>query len=293
MLDIVNSSKRLGVKTNSTKYAEFAEQQSFIGFQWNVRNKTVGLSAEKLLKRRVELDAFWVKLSWKKNELEKINGKLNHLTLILPQLKPYLTANFRWLAGWWKPISMKAPPDVLEDMEFWRKTLTNLAPTRLIPDLIEWNVGWVGDASTDFGIGVIVGKVWAQFAWVEGWNTPTDRPRRSIAWAETVAVRLGLLMCRRLLPLAGRKLSCLSDNNTTNGAVANLRSRDFWVNHEWKIIQTMLVDLDCTVSLHYVKSADNEADKLSRGLDPSKSKSNCLKIDVPTDLRDLLYQVLP
>ena len=118
MLAIVKSSKRLGVKTNATKYSEFAEQQSSIGFQWNVRNRTVGLSAEKLLKRRKEVDAFWIQLTWKKNELEKINGKLNHLTLILPQLKPYLTANFRWLASWWKPVSMKAPPDVLEDMVF-------------------------------------------------------------------------------------------------------------------------------------------------------------------------------
>lgn len=94
MLHLVTASERLGVKTNSTKYAEFGVEQSFIGFIWNVADRTVGLSAEKLLKRRVELDQFWVKLSWKKNELERLNGKLNHMTLILPQLKPYLTANF-------------------------------------------------------------------------------------------------------------------------------------------------------------------------------------------------------
>lgn len=281
------------MKTNATKYAEFADQQSFIGFQWNVRNKTVGLSTEKLLKRRKELDAFWIQLTWKKNKLEQINGNLNHLTLILPQLKPYLTANFRWLAGWWKPVSIKAPPDVLEDMEFWRKTLTKLAPTRLVPELVEWNVGWVGDASTEFGIGIIVGKVWAQFAWIDGSNTPTDQPRRSIAWAETVAVRLGLIMCSKLLTVAGRKLSCLSDNKTTNGAAKNLRLRDFWVNEEWKLIQAMLVNLDCTVSLHYVKSKDNEADRLSRGHDPSKSRSHCSKVNVPVDLCGLIYQVIP
>lgn len=138
-----------------------------------------------------------------------------------------------------------------------------------------------------------MGKFWAQFAWIKGWNTPVDQPKRSIAWAETVAVRLGLIMCNKLLTVAGRKLSCLSDNTTTNGAAKNLRSRDFWVNHEWKLIQTMLVKLDCTVSLHYVKSKDNEADELSRGKDPSKKKSYCLNIEVPSDLRSLLYQVLP
>ena len=126
----------------------------------------MGLSAQKLLKRRQEVDEFWSKLVWSKNELEKLNGKLNHLTLILPQLKPYLTANYRWLASWSKPIRRKAPDDVLEDMSFWRSTLTSLCPTRLIPDTVEWNIGWVGDASTEYGIGIMIGKNWAQFKWI-------------------------------------------------------------------------------------------------------------------------------
>lgn len=293
MLDLVKASERLGVKTNSTKYSEFCEEQAFIGFVWNVEARTVGLSAEKLLKRRTELDTFWTALTWSKNELERMNGKLNHLTLILPQLKPYLTANFRWLASWTKPVRMKAPADVLEDMSFWRQTLTTLCPTRLIPDYIEWNIGWVGDASTDYGIGIIIGQRWAQFKWLDGWQTPPNQPRRSIAWAETVAVRLGLLMVSELHCVKGRTLSMLSDNTTTNGVVKNQRSRDFWVNLEWKIIQTLLLGLDCSIQAHYVKSKDNEADALSRGLDPSKSKARCLKIDVPVDLSHLLFQVLP
>lgn len=293
MLDLVAASEKLGVRTNSTKYSEFSKLQSFIGFQWNVVNRTVGMSSEKLLKRREELDAFWTKLSWKKNELERINGKLNHMTLILPQLKPYLTANFRWLASWIKPTSRKAPEDVLQDMAFWRKTLTNLAPTRLIPDQIEWNLGWVGDASSEYGIGVIIGQRWAQFRWREGWQHPLSGPNRSIAWAETVAVRLGLIMASSLHELPGRTISVLSDNTTTNGAAINFRSRDYWVNEEWKVVQTMLIGLDCNLSLHYVKSADNEADKLSRGADPSKKRKNCLVINIPTDLESLLYQVVP
>lgn len=293
MIDLVRASEELGVKTNSTKYAEFSNQQSFIGFVWNISDHTVSLSATKLLKRRQEIDEFWTKLVWKKNELEKLNGKLNHMTLILPQLKPYLTANFKWLASWSKPIALKAPTDVLEDMSFWRDTLTTLSPTRLIPNMVEWNVGWVGDASTEYGIGVIVGKHWAQFKWIKGWNTPLDLPKRSIAWAETVAIRLGLLMVSQIHPVAGRTISALSDNTTTNGVVRTLRSRDFWVNQEWKYIQTLLVQLDCSVRTHYVKSKDNEADALSRGCAPSKGLSQCLLVDIPSDLSTLLVQVIP
>lgn len=222
-----------------------------------------------------------------------MNGKLNHLTLILPQLKSYLTANFRWLASWRKPVMMKAPEDVLEDMSFWRGTLTNLKPTRLIPDRVEWNVGWVGDASTEYGIGIIIGKNWSQFKWIPGWDAPSGLPRRSIAWAETVAVRLGLLMVCKVHCVTGRSLSVLSDNTTTNGAAKNLRSKDLWVNQEWKIIQTRLIELECILSLHYVKSKDNEADRLSRGEDPTKKKNKCLVIEIPDDLKGLLYQALP
>lgn len=293
MLDLVKASEKLGVKTNSTKYAEFANQQSFIGFQWNIAEKTVSMSIEKLLKRRVELDQFWVKLSWKKNELERINGKLNHLTLILPQMKPYLTANFRWLSSWTHPVQRKAPADVLDDMAYWRTTLTTLVPTRLIPDQVEWNLGWVGDASTEYGIGVIIGKSWAQFKWKEGWNTSEDGPKRSIAWAETVTVRLGLLMALTLYDLSGRTISVLSDNTTTNAVATNYRSRDFRVNEEWKIVQAILIRCECNLSLHYVKSADNEADRLSRGCDPTKRLKHCLILDLPLDLNPLLYQVIP
>lgn len=292
MLELVKASELLGVKTNSTKYSEFSDQQSFIGFQWNISRRTVGLSAEKLLKRRIELDAFWTKLTWKKNELERMNGKLNHLTLILPQMKPYLTANFRWLASWSQPSSRKAPEDVLQDMAFWRQTLTTLAPTRLIPDQVEWNLGWVGDASSEFGIGVIIGKRWAQFQWLPGWNNPPNGPRRTIAWAETVAVRLGLIIANKLHNLPGRTVSVLSDNTTTNGAAKNFRSKDFWVNKEWKIIQSLLIKIDCN-PLHYVKSADNEADRLSRGEDPSKKLRHCFLVEIPIDLRSSLVQIIP
>lgn len=291
--DIVRASDKLGVKTNESKYSEFADEQKFIGFIWNAKEKTVRLPFSKLLQRRQEVDEFWTKLTWRRNEVEKINGKLNHLTLILPQLKAYLSANFRWLASWKSQPNRKAPSDVLEDMEFWRDCLTTLSPTRLIPDPIKRCVGWVGDASSDYGIGVIIGKRWAQFAWLRGWDTPDGFPKKSIAWAETVAVRLGLLMLKTVCDVQGNTFSCLSDNTTTNGAVKNKRSRDYWVNHEWKIIQKLLIDWDVNVVTHYVKSADNEADCLSRGLEPSKKKSQCIVLDIPEDLKHSLYQVLP
>lgn len=293
MLDIVKESEKLGVKTNSTKYSEFANEQKFIGFIWNAQEKTVRLPSAKLEQRKEELNEFWEKSLWNKNQVEKINGKLNHLTLILPQLKPYLSANYRWLASWGRCSNRKVPQDVMDDMNFWRKTLASIEPTRLIPNTVEKCVGWVGDASSEYGIGIIIGKKWAQFEWKDGWKTPEDMPKRSIAWGETVAIRLGLLVLKTLYDVEGNTFSCLSDNTTTNAVVRRKRSRDYWVNEEWKVIQSTLIQWDCNLVTHYVKSKDNEADCLSRGLDPSKGIQNCVKINVPSDLKHLLRQVLP
>lgn len=93
--------------------------------------------------------------------------------------------------------------------------------------------------------------------------------------------------------VAGHKYSCLTDNTTTEGAARNRKSRDFWVNNEWRIIQGLLLSLDCDVNLVRVTSADNEADKLSRGMDPSKHKKHMIKIALPSDLSDLLIQIPP
>lgn len=293
MLDIVKASEELGVKTNSTKYAEFAPEQKFIGFLWNASSKTVTLPLNKLEKRKIELKAFLETEDFRRLDVEKFNGKLCHLTLILPQLKAYLTENFKWVASWKSPGFRKMPKSVREDMSYWDSCLSTLQPTRLVPEYVVRNVGWVGDASSTFGIGIIIGKSWAQFAWLPGWSDPANLPRRTIAWAETVAVRLGLLMLRKLLNVAGFTFSCLTDNTTTEGAARNRKSKDFWVNEEWKLIQTFLIANDCDIHLVRVISEDNSADRLSRGLDSSKDIKDWVELPIPLDLSTLLYQVYP
>lgn len=292
-IKIVKASKALGVKTNETKYAEFAIEQKFIGLVWNVKNKTVSLTQKKLQQRKSEVDSFLSQINYKKSEVEKFNGKLSHLTLILPQLKAYLTENFKWAASWKSPGFRKMPPLAREDMLFWRDCLSTLQPTRLIPDYSVKNVGWVGDASSSYGIGILIGKGWAQFKWIPGWADPVGQPKRTIAWAETVAVRLGLLMLFKGHKVAGLSFSCLTDNTTTEGAARNRKSRDFWVNNEWKLIQNLLIQSDCDINLVRVISMDNSADRLSRGLDSSTSLNNSIRINVPPDLSSLISQVIP
>ncbi|OSC96257.1 hypothetical protein PYCCODRAFT_1343752, partial [Trametes coccinea BRFM310] len=50
------------------------------------------------------------------------------------------------------------------------------------------DIGWWGDASSSFGIGVVVSQFWGV------WVSVGPGQRFNIGWAEAVAVELGLLM---------------------------------------------------------------------------------------------------
>ncbi|KNE87878.1 hypothetical protein PSTG_18731 [Puccinia striiformis f. sp. tritici PST-78] len=78
--------------------------------------------------------------------------------------------------------------------------------TRIIRNLDPTDIGWVGDASTSYSIGILIGRRWAQFQLKEGWNEGPN-PKQDIAWLETVAVRLGLIALIELKIRPGKHLS--------------------------------------------------------------------------------------
>lgn len=122
------------------------------------------------------------------------------------------------------------------------------------------DVEWVGDASTTYGIGVAVGEYWAKFKYLPGWESnglPVGDPKRKIAWAETVAVRLGLLLLIQLQPTRNRRFVVWTDNTTTE-----VEKR--------------------------VTSNDNKVDDLSRGISTEWDQAKNVRLEVPYDLKNLL-----
>lgn len=126
--------------------------------------------------------------------------------------------------------------DVREDLEFWKVTLGSFKHLRLIASPKPLEIGWVGDASTSYGIGVLLGTRWAQFRMTEEWKT-ADEDFKHINFLETVAIRLGLLMVLTVDNTPGRNLVVWTDNTTTQAAITNRRSKNRAVNKEWKVIQ--------------------------------------------------------
>jgi hypothetical protein len=173
----------------------------------------------------------------------------------------------------------------------WSHVLCNYSATRLIPEQSPTDVGWVGDASESFGIGIIISGKWAQFRLKEGWQNAFHHVK-NIAWLETVAVRLGLLMLIELDVRPGRLFYVNTDNTTTEAVITKRRSNDRAVNSEWRSIQDVLILNEVDLQARCVCSAENRADGLSRGVTTGfRERDQFVLSWLPLDLQDALEQV--
>lgn len=287
MKDIVTRSQTLGVLTNETKCSNFKHEQKFIGFVWNGFNKTVRLPDDKLKTRINQIQEFLAEdASWNYHQVDVFVGRLSHVSYLLPQLKCYLCSIYGWKARWVRhQAKQKLPPDVREDMSFWLETLVSFKNMRLIPVPTPLEISWVGDAS-DWGVGVLIGRRWIQFKASDDWRN-SGKNTRTIAWLETVAIRLGLLMAIQLGYGKGQNLSVWTDNTTSQAAVERRKSRDKEVNEEWKVIQRLLISNQVDLDPRRVISEDNVADKLSRGYRSHVDKDGLLVEHKLADMVDL------
>lgn len=186
-------------------------------------------------------------------------------------MKPYMRGLYAWLNPWMKTNALRyLTTAARNDLESWERALSTFEPRRIIPSVEPEKVGWVGDASL-FGIGVITEFGWARFKLKKDWSTlglREDETCRDIAWSETVAIRIGLLMLEVSTETRGRNFWVKTDNTTTE-----------------------FLDLQCDITEERVESGDNEADCLSRGYDSEKDIGSRLKIKLPGDLKNLLEEI--
>jgi hypothetical protein len=128
------------------------------------------------------------------------------------------------------------PTDVEVDLRKWLHTLLTFQPTRLMPNPAPTEIGWVGDASTSFGIGILIGSRWSQFQLRQIYQDPAKEEIR-IARLETIAICLGICMLEVLGIKKGKTFIVWTDNTTTKGVVRKRKSNDQTVNKEWKKIR--------------------------------------------------------
>jgi hypothetical protein len=274
------------VKTNKSKVHPFREEQKYIGFVWNRTHKTVRLPEGRVELRLQQKAVFLApnhEATFEDVEILVI-GQLNHVSYLLLQLQCYLCSLYLWLKSW---VNQKAkrqtPQDVLKDLYYLTDTLSTFTKTWMAASPKPTETGWVGDASKKYRIGALIGKKWSMLKAVEGW-TNGKTGSRGIAWMETVAIRIGLLMLRQLGAIRGKHFIVWTDNTTAESAVPKRKVHVRHANKEWKRIQTLLIEMQVDIVAKQVTSEENKADCLSRGKPEDHKERDRIWVDLPEDL---------
>ncbi|GBE88971.1 hypothetical protein SCP_1403790 [Sparassis crispa] len=220
-----------------------------------------------------------------------INGTLSHITFVYPHGHAFLTNICSFIASFSNSYALQfAPRSVLSDMKWWFSILNvpNIARS-----LASWgplqDLGiWV-DASSSWGIGVIVCGEWSAWHW-RGLINAWKGEGRDISWAEMVAVELAVRMVE-VLGYHDATILVRGDNKGVEGAFARGRSHNFQVNSSIRRAEVITMSLNILFTVRYVNTKDNLADLVSRG-DPSPLMSHCQPpFQLPEELASFLANV--
>ncbi|QRV84972.1 hypothetical protein RhiJN_12988 [Ceratobasidium sp. AG-Ba] len=268
--DIYAIAVLLGWPWKLSKTRPFANIFIYLGFEWDIERRTVRITLEKRTKyiQRIKswLDCTKVSLE----STEKLVGTLVHCTQVSRDGRPHLAGLLSFLASFHRflknPFHLLSPSRrARSDVAWWLNHLSESPcsrqirfpfPTHPIPCYM--------DASTSFGIGIIVEGHVAAWKLAPDWRTPG----RDIGWAEMVAVELALTSLTSR-GIHSRSVIFRSDNLGVVYAVQAGRSR----NNEQNVVLMRILSLadkfDIDIAISYIPSAENPADKPSRGIVPS------------------------
>lgn len=269
--DFIALTARLGVPWAEAKTRPLSSRQRYIGFLWDLEHRSVALPEEKLADIIALITAWQMKgATFSAREAARLHGKLVHTATIFPLLRPFTRSASRFTSTFSSHRARLNPSSALRADLSWIRTLLAQLPNELPLQRDELlDLGWWGDASTSFGIGVVVGQFWNAWSWAPGCVVGPHQ-KYDIGWAEAIAVELGLLMAvhHNLVQSRPRHqphLLVRSDNSGVVHTVNGGRSRSQETNSVLKRLYVCCANHGIHLQAVYVPSRDNVTDALSRG----------------------------
>lgn len=293
--DIFDLSHQLRVPWSAKKSGRHGTTGIYLGFLWNMVEKSASLPEEKRVK-------YLAKISDALDSLEggrkmpckvaiSLAGTLSHIAFVYPQGRAYLTNLYAFVASFGpRPsefLSRWPPKSVISDLCWWRDVLGTPGIKRTLRargeprDLDIWV-----DASTDWGIGIVVGQSRAAWRWaapLEEWK----REGRDIGWAEMVAIELAVRFLEQSR-MENADVLVHSDNSGVIGAFERGRSRNFQVNNSIRRTEAICRAANLWIRLQYVASLNNRADPVSRGVLDARLDPLPINFELPSELAPFL-----
>ena len=260
----------LGWPWAPAKFVDFATSFNYIGFLWDLSAKVVELPEKKKIKYLERISVWTHRSAHTLKETENIIGTLNHVCLVVPEGRSRLVSLFKFRGGFKSSHSEEVKhilsAGTADDMAWWRQRLQeDFVGIKIIcPPEPSDNKVYV-DASTSWGIGLVLDGKWLAWHLKDGWQAEG----REIGWAEMVAVELAI---RTLI--TGKFRNChiivRSDNQGVVGALRAGRSRGTQQNMILREIVKLIQNYDLWISTMWIPSSENPADGPSRGILPGK-----------------------
>src|SRR5262249_22458917 len=116
--DFIALTANLGVPWSLTKLRRFSTVQRYIGFDWNLDNKTVEVPPEKIKAMFLLLDRWQAPDAlFAGHEAASLHGKLVHISSIHPLIRPFLPSCSRFAQEFHsKRAKLRPPTSLLADL---------------------------------------------------------------------------------------------------------------------------------------------------------------------------------
>jgi hypothetical protein len=282
----------LGFPWSPTKHIPFSSTFTFIGFEWDLINKTVQIPLKKKLKFLTKLSS-WSADCWiTKKTVESAIGTLNHCTLVISTGRSHLPSLYKFVASFPQDnefLSRYPGRSCLADIAWWKEELNKPFCGCRIKSPSSPNAAKIFvDASTSFGVGFTCNGKWLAWRFLDGWPSV----ERNINWAEMVAIELGL---RAMISAGFRSTHLLfhSDNQGVIGALNAGMSRNPAQNLILRRIILLFQEADIFLSTKWVPTGLNPADKPSRGIFPPARDRFIYNPKTPSHLEPYIVLVPP
>jgi hypothetical protein len=170
-----------------------------------------------------------LKWNWKFRllDLQEIHGSLCHLCFVFPDGASHL-ADFSNAMGVFKgnPFAERWLPRRIRALEWWREKLEDTSIYRQLRPLGQLrDFDLYVDASTSWGVAVIIGRRWYALQLAPSWK----KPGLDICWLESIAIELLALFLAQL-NFHDIHLLIRSDNKGAIGAHTKGRSPNVGIN---------------------------------------------------------------
>jgi hypothetical protein len=283
----------LGFGFAMEKSQDFGPTAKYIGFLWCFDTKEVRVPEEKRVKY---LNAVMMAQSAEKVSLESLRsliGKLSHVAMIILDGRVNMRGLWRMLTNMeakkihpkvtWKWLDAQ-----IENLSWWEKKLSesNIGLKLCTMEKPDDSFGLYCDASTSYGIGIVIEGNAEAFKFKPGWDS-AEGVSRDIGYAEFVALHFLIFFFFSSRKIRNCHIKAYSDNAGVVGAWKNRSSTNVAQNEVLGRILRILISRQCFLTLEYIRSEDNPADAPSRGLFTEKARKTTFR-GFPAEYKDIV-----